>query len=102
VTGETARMQILTDKQVAAVVRAAFDPSVDTEGDFGQLVAVLAATGARFSQVARIRVGDVDVKRQRVFVSASAKGRTRKSKPPAVVPLDEGVLEILRPAVRGR
>ncbi|HHY50164.1 MAG TPA: phage integrase family protein [Alphaproteobacteria bacterium] len=102
VSSETARMQILSDKQVAAVVRAAFDPSVDIEGDFGRLVAVLAATGARFSQVARIRVGDVDVKRQRVFVPASAKGRTRKSKPAAAVPIDKAVVELLRPAMRGR
>src|SRR5690606_10139797 len=33
---------------------------------------------------------------------ASAKRRTRTSKTPAVVPLDDGVLGILRPAVHGR
>jgi hypothetical protein len=43
----------LTDADVRRVVEAAF--TVDPDGDFGRLVALLAATGGRLSQVARLR-----------------------------------------------
>lgn len=39
------------------------------------MVLVLTATGARFSQVQRIRVGDVQSDRLRIFVPTSRKGR---------------------------
>jgi integrase len=99
---ETARKQILTDAQVTAIVRAACSTSADADGDFGRLVALLAATGARFGQLAGLDVADVQLERRRVLVKPSHKGRTRKPKPAASVPLSDGVLELLRPAVEGR
>lgn len=101
-TSETARKQILSDAQVSAIVRSAFDPSVDADGDFGRLVALLAATGARFRQVAAIEVADFQLDKRRVLVPPSNKGRSRKPKPPAAVPIDDAVIDLLRPAIDGR
>ena len=51
--------QILTDAQIGKLIRAArdIDAAQKWDGDLYRLVVVLAATGARFSQVARMRVG---------------------------------------------
>jgi integrase len=65
--------QILTDAQVRAIVAAAFD----VDEDFGRLVLVLAATGARFAQVRRILVGDVQADQNRIMVPESFKGKKR-------------------------
>lgn len=52
--------QILTDSQITCLLRAARE--IDTEqrwdGDLFRLVLALAATGARFSQVMRMRVAE--------------------------------------------
>ena len=50
------------DDEVRAVIKAAatVDAIDGWEGDLYRLVLLLAATGARFSQVAAIRVGDVE------------------------------------------
>lgn len=93
-----ARHQLLTDKQVKAVVEAAYD----VDADFGGVVLLAAATGARFSQLAAIRVCDVQHNRLRVLVPGSKKGRGAKSRPPAAVPVDIGVLHRLEPAIKGR
>lgn len=95
--------QILSDVQVAQLIRCARD--VDTkdgwDGDLLRLIAVLAATGARFSQVARMRVSDFQRTQQRLMVPVSRKGRDGKigSLP---VPIGPDVLETLMPAVTGR
>src|SRR5690606_6188321 len=68
-----ARRQVLTDQQVAAAIKAAFD--IDDEGDFGRLVMLAAATGARHSQLRRIAVGDVQVAQARIMVPAAGKGK---------------------------
>lgn len=65
--------QILTDDQVREIIRTAQD--LDQDGDLGRLVLLLAATGARFSQVQRITVVDVQSDRMRIFVPASRKGK---------------------------
>lgn len=57
--GPSARKQVLPDAEIRRLVDAAF--AVDETGDFGRLVLVMAATGARHSQVNRITVGDVPV-----------------------------------------
>ena len=53
--------QVLTDADVRRVISAAWE--IDREGawngDLARLVLVLAATGARFGQVIRMKVGDV-------------------------------------------
>jgi integrase len=66
--------QILTDDEVRGMVAAA----IAIDEDFGRLVVLLAATGARFSQLARMRVGDVQAGRSRLMVPQSFKGRKRQ------------------------
>ena len=95
--------QILSDGQVALLISAAreIDAEQGWEGDLFRLVVVLAATGARFSQVARMRVGDVQAKAGRLMVPVSRKGRGGKvGETP--VPVGSDVLTSLRPAVTGR
>lgn len=65
--------QILSDDQVRRVVAA----SLEIDEDFGRLVVLLAATGARFSQIARMTVGDVQAPFSRLMVPQSFKGRKR-------------------------
>lgn len=65
--------QILSDDQVRRVVAAA----IAIDEDFGRLVVLLAATGARFSQIARMRVGDVQPEFSRLLVPQSFKGKKR-------------------------
>ncbi|MCL6698293.1 tyrosine-type recombinase/integrase [Sphingomonas sp. NSE70-1] len=95
--------QILSDVEVARLLGAARDIDAEQgwEGDLFRLVLVLAATGARFSQIARLRVGDVQVKAQRLFVPVSRKGRGSKSGG-TPVPIGADVLEALMPALKGR
>lgn len=95
--------QILSDAQVGAIIVAAREVDADEgwEGDFFRLVIVLAATGARFSQVARMRVGDVRRDLGKVMVPPSRKGRGRKTEAISVQ-VGEDVLIALLPAVTGR
>jgi integrase len=95
--------QVLTDGQVAHLLRAAqqIDAEEQWEGDLFRLVVVLAATGARFSQVARMRVGDLQLAQSRLLVPVSRKGHGGKNGATAV-PVGKDVLDALRPAVIGR
>jgi integrase len=90
--------QVLSQAEVRAVVLAAdeVDPT------FGQLVLLMAATGARFSQLVRINVGDVQLAQRRVLVPASNKGNGTAPKQHIAVPVGDDVLERLGPIVRGR
>jgi integrase len=65
--------QILSDDQVRGVVAAA----IAIDEDFGRLVVLLAATGARFSQIARMSVADVQAEQMRLMIPQSFKGRKR-------------------------
>jgi hypothetical protein len=96
--GVGARKQLLTDKQVQDVVEAA----AKVDDDFGALVLLLAATGARFSQLAALTVGGVQFSVGRVMVPASRKGRNPRPKPPVAVPLDPFVLQRLQPIAANR
>jgi integrase len=91
-------LQIVTDADVRRIVNAARLVCPD----FGALVLVLAATGARFDQVARITVADFQPANRRIMIPASRKGRTSKVKPPIAVPLPDDVVAVLRPLVSGR
>lgn len=95
--------QILTDAQISRLLKVARE--VDEEqgwgGDLFRLVVVLAATGARFSQVVRIRVGDVQRPQGRLMVPVSRKGKGGKSGS-TPVPVGVDVLDALLPAVNGR
>lgn len=95
--------QILSDVAVATLMRAAreIDDEQEWEGDLFRLVIVLAATGARFSQVARMLVGDCQVQQQRLLVPASRKGGGGK-RGSISVPVGPDVLEALLPATDGR
>ncbi len=92
-----AREQILSEADVRAIVEVA--ATVDDDGDFGRLVLLAAATGARHSQLASLKVGDVQAARGRVLMPSSKKGRAARAKPPAPIPLAPDVLERLRPAL---
>jgi integrase len=93
-----ARRQLLTDQQVRAAVQAAFE----VDPDFGPVVLVAAATGARYSQIAKLKVHDVQVGQSRIMMPASKKGRSRKTKGAVPVPVDREAVRLLRPSVKGR
>jgi len=90
--------QILPDADIRRVVDAA--RAVDQ--DFGLLVMVLAATGARFDQLARATVSAFQPDQERLMVPVSRKGRGTKKKPAQPVPLPPDVVAALRAAVAGR
>jgi integrase len=91
--------QMLTDEQVRAVVQAAIEQ--DDDGDFSRLVLVMAATGARFAQVKRLRVEDLQPEFSRIMMPASRKGKPKAARYIAVrVGMD--VLQALQPAIDGR
>lgn len=95
--------QILDAVTVGRIISAA--QVVDTAGEWGgdlyRMIIVLAATGARFSQAARLTVRDVQVERCRLMIPPSHKGKGRK--PEATpVPVGADVLAMLAPAVECR
>lgn len=98
--GANARKQVLPDKEIRRLVESAY--AVDETGDFGRLILLLAATGARFSQVARITVADVQVVRSRIMVPPSRKGKPGKAPVPIAVPVGLDVITQLQPALAGR
>lgn len=89
--------QILTDDQIRRVVAAA----LELDDDFGRMVVMLAATGARFAQVRRMRVADVQADHNRVMVPESYKGR-RDAAAYVRVQVGTDTLAILAPAIMGR
>jgi integrase len=91
--------QILTDDQVRKIVAAAV--ALDEDGDFARLVVVLAATGARFAQVTRMTVRDVQVERSRLMVPQSFKG-DKGGTDLIRVPVGKDTLEALAPILEGR
>lgn len=95
--------QIMADSEVGRLIHAAraIDAERGWEGDLFRLVTLLAATGARFSQVARLRVGDVQVKDSRIAMPLSRKGRGLKGDN-VKVPIGADVLEALMPALMNR
>lgn len=95
--------QILSDDQVASLMAAALevDQAQRWEGDLYRLILVMAATGARFSQVARLRVMDVQTGAGRLMMPPSRKGRGGKVSLISV-PVGRDVLEVLTPIVLGR
>ena len=73
----TRETQVLTDADIRRLTDAAW--KVDAEdgwkGDLARLVLALAATGARFSQVVRMLVADVQASRLMVPVSHKGRGQ---------------------------
>lgn len=95
-----ARQQLLSDQMVRAAVASSFD--IEDDGHFGRLVMLAASTGARYSQLAALRVGHVQASLGRVLMPGSKKGRSPRARPPVAVPLSIDVLEKLAPATSGR
>jgi len=93
--------QILTDKQVRDLLleAARFDAEKGWGGDLWRIALVIAGTGARFSQVARLTVGDV--RGQRIFMPSSRKG-VRRTEGHTPVPIGQDIAEALAPAIQGR
>ncbi|MGH6617452.1 tyrosine-type recombinase/integrase [Sphingomonas sp.] len=89
--------QILDNETVRAVINMAFE----IDEDFGLLVLVLAATGARFSQLKRMKVCDAQISLRRMLVPRSRKGRNKVA---GFTPLriGEDVLAAVGDAIRGR
>jgi len=89
--------QILADAQVRAIVAA----SLALDEDFGRLVTLLAATGARFAQLRRMCVADVQAEQGRVMVPESFKGKKHAT---AYIRVQVGAdtLAVLAPAIEGR
>jgi integrase len=99
-SADQARRLILTDEQIFALVAASFE--VDDSGDFGRLVTLLAASGARHSQAVRVRVAGFQHNQQRVLIPSSRKGRSRAERPLVAIQLSPEVCQRLQPAIVGR
>lgn len=90
--------QILTDDEVRRIV----DAAQAHDADFGALVLVLAATGARLYQAARIMVADFQPEARRIMVPTSRKGRGEKQVTHTALPIPDDVLAALRVVAAGR
>jgi integrase len=78
------------------------DSAEAEDEDFGALVVLLAATGARFDQIARLTVADFQPSARRVVVPVAAKGDAEKQIPHIAVPLTEDVVTRIRALTAGR
>ena len=87
---------VLTDDQVRAVVAACYAASQR----LGTLVEILAITGCRPVQAARLLVGDLQS--DRVMMPRSAKGRGRKRIDRRPIPIPPALARRLRAAAGGR
>ena len=70
--------QVLSDDQIRRIL--AKGEELDEDGDHFLLTLLLASTGARFSQITRMRVGDVQPDFRRVMIPPSRKGRGKVGK----------------------
>lgn len=91
--------QILADDQIRRILSSVIE--LDQDEDFARLVAILAATGTRFSQARRLQVRDVQVDRDRIMMPTSRKGRPRAASY-IPVPVGKDIIAMLRPAIDGR
>jgi integrase len=86
-TVERARDRVLTDRELAGIIRAARQMG----GPYGAIVEVLALTGQRRDEVARMSWDEVDLER-RVWTLPSV--RTKNDKPHVVQLSDQAVVVI--------
>jgi integrase len=94
--GKNARRIVLPDAEVLRIVKAAHQE----DEAFGVLVQVLAETGARVSQVARLRCVDLQADRPdpRLMMSPSYKGRGEKQVERIPVPITASLAVVLKQA----
>lgn len=99
-----ARRQILNEEEVKRLILAArhVDIAGRWEGDLYHLILLLAATGARFSQIRRLLVSDLQIDACRVMIPTSRKGAGGKRVEKIAVPLSEEVIIELAPLIKGR
>ena len=95
---------ILPDNDVRRLILSAreIDAEQGWDGGLARLVIALAATGARFSQLARCKVADLQVHTKRLLIPVSAKGRGLKSVSHVAAALGDDVIDELRSQIRGR
>lgn len=95
--------QILNDREIREVLNASrnVDAEGNWDGDLYRLIVVMAATGARFSQIARLRVGNVQREMGRLMMPKSRKGKGGKIGE-IPVPIGKDVLDVLLPVIEGR
>lgn len=93
--------KILTDDEIRRLLKAIH--AADTDGDLYRLCLVMAATGARFAQLRRLKVRDVQGDRSRIMVPASHKGRVGSAPRASVpVPVGQDVIDALLLVTKGR
>lgn len=99
-----ARRQILSDDQIRAILISArnIDQRDQWEGDLFRLLLVMASTGARQSQVQRLKVADVQINQSRLMMPTSRKGRGRKMIEHTAIAVSREVINSLTPAIEGR
>jgi integrase len=97
-------IQILPDSDVRRVILAAKEIDEDDGwgGDLYRLILTLAATGARFSQIIRMTVADVQWDQLRLMVPVSRKGTGVKPAKQIAFRVGEDIIDALRPAIAGR
>ena len=94
-----ARNVVLTDEQVRRIVALAYEESAE----FGRLIEVLAVTGARRSQAARLTVADLQNGRApRLMMPSSLKGKGVKRIDRKPVPIPASLADKLRQAAGDR
>jgi integrase len=95
-----ARNVILSDQVIREIIIAAF--AIGPE--LGLLVETAAVTGARVSQIANLRVGDLQADRPdpRLMMPSSRKGRGQKKVTHVPVPIPISVAEKLERASKGK
>jgi hypothetical protein len=98
VGADTARLALLTDARIKALVADAYD----IDDDFGVYVQAHAELGSRSDQIARITCGDVEA--DRVMVPNSGKGRNKhKSRSGSTaVPLTANLAKRFAALAKGR
>jgi integrase len=96
--GKNARRVVLPDADVLRIIEAAYQE----DRAFGVLVEVLAQTGARVSQAARLRCADLQADRAdpRLLMPTSYKGRGQKEKQQVPVPIS-GTLAVRLAELKG-
>jgi integrase len=93
-----ARRMVLPDEDVLRLIRASYE----VDAALGLLVEVLAATGARISQAARLLCSDLQTDAPRLMVPRSYKGRGQKAITHRPVPVTSALAVKLAIARDGR
>lgn len=93
--------QVLNDDQVRRVIEATaiIDAEREERGDLHRMILLLATTGMRLSQIARMRVGDVDIQTCTLHIPVSRKGKGANDRVDEKTSrrVDETVIVSLRP-----